>query len=656
MRALLLAILLSATFSVGACAEFPTRPVDESTDSGAPRPDDRDAETDPGEPNDADSLRDAVDPDSSDAALVDAARDTTPSDAQHDAAVPDAPDARDPDAPDGGAKCTSHDECDDDVFCNGREFCNPASELADANGCVAGQPPAVDDNNACTHDACDERNRTVLHEPNGCACVGDPQDAPRDSPQCFLDVAVVAGLNVAGNKDGGLLWADFNADGLLDAATNTLDQGTLVFFQLPGGRFNPVTASHAPGLADGFDLRSILAADVNNDGWVDIVRNGVGEIDIYLNGGPDAGFRFGLDGGANWRDANPDQVEFNTEGMVLSDYNADGFLDVLVDAQNNGVFVLRNPGDGSAGFERFTGANVGFPTGDSIDGDYMTAADLDQDADVDVVVRKTNAADIWLLEDGRFGALDSVDFNAPNTNKGGVLLCDFDNDGDFDLFYSDGGSEQRFGGDSNRIYLYDEGTFRATDEPQIGNRNVDGVDCGDIDNDGDMDLFVTTGRADQLFINETDGELRFVRHDRGTMSNGDGEGAVFGDYDRDGDLDLWVNTNGGNQLFRNNLGGQNYLLVEPHIPLPSGRTRADHGATVWLEDEDGRRLTGVRTVSSGKGHGSQGPPSVHFGLPWGPWQPVRIRVRFVGSRGPTSTTLVPADLGGYQSVRIVRPD
>jgi len=54
--------------------------------------------------------------------------------------------------------------CDDGAFCNGLETCNPGS------GCEAGTPPALDDGNPCTDDACDETNDIVTHDPNSAPC------------------------------------------------------------------------------------------------------------------------------------------------------------------------------------------------------------------------------------------------------------------------------------------------------------------------------------------------------------------------------------------------------------------------------------------------------------------------------------------------------
>lgn len=76
--------------------------------------------------------------------------------------------------PDGSTGCASDDECDDGVFCNGPELCDPSSGVANGFGCVSGSPPCAD---------CDEVDRC---EPADCdadddgvesvACGGDDCD------------------------------------------------------------------------------------------------------------------------------------------------------------------------------------------------------------------------------------------------------------------------------------------------------------------------------------------------------------------------------------------------------------------------------------------------------------------------------------------------
>ena len=54
--------------------------------------------------------------------------------------------------------------CDDDVFCNGLETCDPMT------GCVSGSPPKVDDGIACTVDACDQELDAPVHVPVDSLC------------------------------------------------------------------------------------------------------------------------------------------------------------------------------------------------------------------------------------------------------------------------------------------------------------------------------------------------------------------------------------------------------------------------------------------------------------------------------------------------------
>ena len=54
--------------------------------------------------------------------------------------------------------------CDDGAFCNGAELCDAVS------GCVAGDPPTVDDSVGCTVDSCDEETDAVLHVPDDLLC------------------------------------------------------------------------------------------------------------------------------------------------------------------------------------------------------------------------------------------------------------------------------------------------------------------------------------------------------------------------------------------------------------------------------------------------------------------------------------------------------
>lgn len=64
-------------------------------------------------------------------------------------------------------ECThepDHTACADGLFCNGAETCDPAE------GCLAGEPPVLDDAIGCTVDSCDEDADDVLHVPDDSLC------------------------------------------------------------------------------------------------------------------------------------------------------------------------------------------------------------------------------------------------------------------------------------------------------------------------------------------------------------------------------------------------------------------------------------------------------------------------------------------------------
>ena len=64
----------------------------------------------------------------------------------------------------GNCSFTGFASCDDGQYCNGVEVCYPD------DGCVAGPPPSLDDQNLCTLDSCDESQDAVLHIPDNELC------------------------------------------------------------------------------------------------------------------------------------------------------------------------------------------------------------------------------------------------------------------------------------------------------------------------------------------------------------------------------------------------------------------------------------------------------------------------------------------------------
>lgn len=131
-------------------------------------------------------------------------------------------------------------------------------------------------------------------------------------------------------------------------------------------------------------------------------------------------------------------------------------------------------------------------------------------------------------------------------NGGGVALFDHDNDGDLDVFFVNGShfdQEPGPGAPSDRLYRNDGG-FKFTEVTDAAGLRESAWGCGvavaDVENDGDLDLYVTNYGPDELWINDGDGTFTASGASSGANDPGWGASATFVDYDRDGLVDLLV--------------------------------------------------------------------------------------------------------------------
>ena len=120
----------------------------------------------------------------------------------------------------------------------------------------------------------------------------------------------------------------------------------------------------------------------------------------------------------------------------------------------------------------------------------------------------------------------------------GLAAADVDGDGLVDLYFT----SQR---GSNELWKnLGGGKFKnVTAEAGVGlaGRVAVSASFGDIDNDGDQDLYVTTVRmGNALFENDGKGRFRDISKAAGVDYSGHSSGVVFLDYDKDGRLDLFV--------------------------------------------------------------------------------------------------------------------
>jgi hypothetical protein len=135
----------------------------------------------------------------------------------------------------------------------------------------------------------------------------------------------------------------------------------------------------------------------------------------------------------------------------------------------------------------------------------------------------------------------------------GIAWADFDNDGDLDLYVSNGsGPNELYRREGGGAYQYQAvGADLGVDDPGASRS----VAWGDYDADGLLDLYVgNMDSANRLYHNDGDGFTE-VGVALGVDDIGPCEGVAFVDFDNDRDLDICVGNAGWDNLLYENLGG-----------------------------------------------------------------------------------------------------
>lgn len=345
----------------------------------------------------------------------------------------------------------------------------------------------------------------------------------------------------------------------------------------------------------------VSVADYDNDGWPDIFLAGWGKSQRLFHNLGDVRFenvteRLNLFGIA---DAN--------QGLWL-DANNDGYLDIYISDEHQANRLFINQKDGTFS-ERIWARDFV----DNAVSQGVAAADIDGDGDTDLYVSNWFEPDYMLINDGN-GLFKPLHLNLPtltdSVSTNSATFADFDNDADLDLVVA---------GNNGFIYYYENMSrdslvlFKVHDDlpfARPGGR-VFGVLAADFNNDGYLDVFITTKGKNRLYLNSAGGFI--ADYDSDDMDRYS-TGAAVADLDNDGDLDLLVANKDENSQFYLNPSAQNNSV---RIRLQGVRSNRDAiGARVFLysSSDSGRTLLGFREVSAGNGYLSGSTEWVFFGM------------------------------------------
>jgi hypothetical protein len=439
----------------------------------------------------------------------------------------------------------------------------------------------------------------------------------------------------AGGNSFGVAVGDLNNDGYPEIYVTNYNSANQLFLNKgeSGDGFEDVAAMEdVLGDENVQDASSpsigVAFGDLDGDGDVDIYITNDGKANrLYINNLLDNG------GSGSILDftevAGQHSVDDNNQagrGVVLGDLDGDGDLDIYV--ANNGQANRLYRNDGGLQFVEVAADSGVADTGDH---ECVTLGDLDGDGDLDIYILDKKGGDNKLFRNNGGLKFEDVaeDSNVQDfSGKGhGVAFGDLDNDGDLDIYVANNeGHNRLFRNDGSLMFVEVAQDGVAADT--TGSRGR-GVAMGDFDNDGDLDIYVTNGATDQpnrLFINK--GSLEFTENAdaydiAGKVDDvyGAGHGVALGDFDQDGDIDMYLANyeliegfGNVNRLYENKASesaNSGWLFVRPTDS--DGHLRLQ-GATVRLLQADTSTVHATRTIDGGGGYCSQNAYDVHFGL------------------------------------------
>ncbi|MFT5291779.1 MAG: hypothetical protein ACI8PQ_002444 [Planctomycetota bacterium] len=473
--------------------------------------------------------------------------------------------------------------------------------------------------------------------------------APRNAKNNILlitDATTTAGVNgvfVVGNSHtGGGCWVDYNGDLLPDLfISNGGGLQHRMFRNNGDGTFADVS-SLIPKPDISVEDSAVKFADIENDGDLDILIAVDSPVTVVVSqpvnppeGGPNLlyvnqGNGTFIESAASAGLVHP--LGRRTSDAGFADYDNDGIIDVYLvswtpyglplGVQDDYDRLMKGNGDGT-----FTDVTATFGTdGYGLDGLAMLWIDSDFDLFPDIYVANTaftNSPPLFIPIDAFYrnsGGTTFTDWIPTSGGVGddswgsmGVDIGDIENDGDWDLYITDVyfNPPLPLG---NPLYLGNpDGSFQDNSANLAGVQAVNSWPCNyfDMNLDGYVDIWVGTSQAandDLVYLNLRDGTFKEETFPQFTGNNS--QGGSSADYDGDGDIDWFIVPDSQDaKLYRNDSSTPNNWLE-----FKLYGTDTNHAAIGTVVRVTSGGMTQMRRVSGGDSAHSQSDLILHFGV------------------------------------------
>jgi hypothetical protein len=417
---------------------------------------------------------------------------------------------------------------------------------------------------------------------------------------------ITAGDIVSDNSQSyGCSWFDIDDDQDLDLFVGNIEGINLLYLNNGDGTFEKV---------DNHPFFEPMNLNLGHS-WIDYDNDC--DTDFYLSKGGQnflhPNFLFENEDGVYEKVENGIIVEDlgQSQSSNWADIDNDGDLDLFIanlEGQDN--FLYLNNGDKT--FTKITDS----PLLDYPESNYASFVDVNNDRFPDLFIcNRFNDNNALFINqgDGNFEPLTNDPIVTDGGNSYSCTWGDIDNDGDFDCFVSNTINQANF------LYKNDgNGNFEKIETGDVVTDITDSYSSSfaDIDNDGDLDLLVmnANNQRNRLYRNDGNGNFTSDLNSPIYTDISNSRGNTVGDIDDDGDLDLFVTNrdNQPNSLYENTTTDKHWLKIRCYGVVSNFSAI---GAKVNITTiNNGVILVQTRFISSESSYASNNGLELHFGI------------------------------------------